>query len=205
MITSSTGWKPVGCIETQTYAASVSTSSIEIFVGVPHPGRVPRRNAAMKMLNAVNSRSAWGATTDRYCVSHSTLGIATKLHVITPTHFIFCSFTFIEFLEIVPSAGRRHAPHLHVRQLAAARAGELGIDGVDADVRAPAQRQRSAREQRSVAQIGDGDQLDVELLVRNGEANEAVIARHPQRRVRGVHGAEGLGVVRKIGGVLKRV
>ena len=66
-------------------------------VAFVQPGRVPMMKATMKTMNAPKSIAARGANSERYCASHSTLGIPMMIQVRTPTHFIFCSFTFMAF------------------------------------------------------------------------------------------------------------
>src|SRR3954467_4772639 len=150
----------------QAYAASVSMISIGMRMALVQPGRVPTTKQTMKITNAPKSTAARGAKRDRNSASHSTLGMPMRIHVRIPTSLVLCSFT-PGILEVVARAGRGHAAHLHVGKLAGARTGELGVDDVEAHVRAQPARERQARQQRSVAQVGDGDQLGVELVVRD--------------------------------------
>src|SRR4051794_40079538 len=186
----------------QAYAASVSMTTRAMRIALVHPGRVLTTKQTMKRTNAPKSIAARGAKRDRYSASHSTLGIPMRTQVRTPTSFIFCSFT-PGILEVVARARRGHAADLHVGELAGTRAGELGVDHIDAHIRAQPSRDREPRQQRAVAQIGDGDQLRIELVVRDGDANEGVVAGHVQRRIGGIRGAKGPFVVRGAGGEAK--
>ena len=65
-------------------------------------------------------------------------------------------------------------------------------------------RERHACEKRAVAQVGDGDQLRVELVVRPVDADEGVVAGHAQRSVRRIRRADRGLVARGIGSDAKR-
>src|SRR5207237_6914907 len=100
--------------------------------------------------------------------SHIALGMATTTHVAMPIHVrLRASIGFMLAISVPQSeAERRHAPHLHVGELRSRAPADLGLDEVRAEVRAQLAREREARQRGAVAQAGDRDELDVDLLIR---------------------------------------
>src|SRR5438105_9004870 len=142
MMTSSTGWKPVGSRVTHQYAASVSMIRIGMRTALVQPGRVPMRNAMPNMRNAPKSITARGAIGERNSASQSTLEIPTRIQVRNPTHFVFSSLTFIRL---------RSSDHLLVKLTI------LRYDGVDVEL---AFGEVAAVAAEAALEVGSGEDLD---------------------------------------------